>query len=284
MKLNNMSAINCSLSMVGILLALAGSEGYAGTMGPAAVGAPGKIYIGVFGGAGASSEFDISQYGTAYYTEAAGGPLAVNAFGTTNSRTVGIVGAQVGYQWAEILSNPFNAQWGLVPAFELEGYYLSKSSFTSHDINNDTTRLVEHDFLVTYPMSAGVFLANALLNINPAESRFHPYVGAGIGAAVVSISDATAIQVAPAEPGLNHYNSNPSETVSTFAGQAKAGLSFDLTQNASIFVEYRYLYLANTSYEFGSTVFPAHPVTSAWRVRMDSQDYNMGSVGLKYTI
>ncbi len=189
--------------------------------------APEKVYFGVFGGGGLSNHVDVNQYGTAFYTEANGGPLAVNAFGHTNSRDVGIVGGQVGYQWMEVFLNSLNSQWGLSPAAELEGYYVGKSSFTAHDINNDTTRLPEHDFLVTYPLSTGVFLTNAVLNFNSANyNRWHPYVGGGIGAAVLSISNADSLQVAPPEAGVNHYNSNPDDTVAAFAAQAKVGSEF----------------------------------------------------------
>lgn len=285
MNLNRISKeINYSLSIMGILLAFTSTEGNAGTMGEEILSAPGKIYLGVFGGVGASNNISVSQYGTAFYTEAFGGPLAVNAFGQTNDRTVGLVGGHVGYQWMEGASNLFSSSWSLAPAVELEGYSVGKSSLTTDDINNETTRLIEHDFVVKYPMSTGVFLTNAVLNFNLNQSRYHPYLGAGIGAAVISISNAIATQVAPAEPGLNHYNSNASDTDATFAAQGKAGLNFDLNNNLSLFAEYRGLYLANSNYSFGSTVYPGHPATSNWQVEMGSQYYNMGAIGLHYTI
>jgi hypothetical protein len=49
-------------------------------------------------------------------------------------------------------------------------------------------------------------------------------VGAGIGAGVLSISDADSLQVSPREPGINHYNSNRNSSDVTFAAQVKAGL------------------------------------------------------------
>lgn len=288
MKLNELGkGIHYPIAIIGILFALTSSEANASccVMGPTKFSPPGEVYVGIFGGGGTSTKINVSQFGTAYYTEANGGPLAVDAFGKTDRRTVGLVGGHVGYQWLEIFSNPPNSQWGLAPAVEWEGYYLSKSSFTSHDINNDTVRLPEHDFLVTYPMKAGVFLTNAVLSINPScLSRFHPYVGAGIGAAVVSISNANAAQVSPAEPGINHYNSDASDTDTTFAAQTKVGLNVDLCRNISIFVEYRWLYLSDSHYEFGSTVYPGHPATSNWLVKMDSQCYNMGAIGIQYRI
>ena len=178
------------MPLMATFLALVSYEGNAGTMGPEVLQVPEKIYVGVFGGGGASLETNISQYGTAFYTEAAGGPLAVNAFGQASSRAVGLVGGHIGYQWMDRPSTLFNP-WSLAPAIELEGYYLGGNSFTAA-LNNNTTRLPEHNFHVKYPMSTGVFLANAILNITPEQSRYHPYIGAGIGAAVISISNASA--------------------------------------------------------------------------------------------
>lgn len=124
MKLKGMG-INYPVSVVSLLCALTGSQGYAGAMGPAVVPAPGKVYAGIFGGGGSSTRTDISQFATAYFLESAGGPLAVDSFGRTDDRSMGIIGGQVGYQWGEILLNSFNSV-GLVPAVELEGYYLGK--------------------------------------------------------------------------------------------------------------------------------------------------------------
>lgn len=275
--------LNKVASSIMAALLLGSYQGYAGTMGPSVLSGPGKIYVGVFGGAGAADKVSIKQFGTAFFPEIVGGPLAVNAFGRVNSSTVGLVGGHVGYQWSEI--NLFNAQSGISPATELEGYYLGKGTFTGHEINNNTARLPEHDFLVTYPVNTGVFLINAVANINLAnQSIFHPYVGAGIGAGVLSISDADSLQVSPLEADINHYNSNRNSSDATFAAQVKAGLSAHITANIDIFGEYRWLYLASSNYTFGSTVYPTHAETSSWLVKFGSQNYNLGSVGLRYSV
>lgn len=270
--------IKYSVLVLGLIGTLTHFESYAGTMGPATLNTPGRMYVGVFGGGGTSTHSDLTQFGTAFFLEGVGGPLAVNAFGQTNRRSAGLIGAHVGYQWSSI-----NLHWSVVPAIELEGFYLSRSSFNGHEINNDTTRLSEHDFDVTYPMSSGVFLTNAVLNFNSmTTSRFHPYVGAGIGAAVVSIKNAYSLQGAPSEPNVNHYNSDPNDKDATFAAQGKVGVDYDLSLNTSLFIEYRGLYLADTDYTFGSTVYPTHVATSSWGLKLDSQFYNLGAVGVHF--
>lgn len=61
-----------------------------------------------------------------------------------------------------------------------------------------------------------------VLNFNSANYvSWHPYIGAGIGAAILSISNANSLQTSPPEAGVNHYNSNPNDKVGAFAVQAK---------------------------------------------------------------
>jgi opacity protein-like surface antigen len=285
MKLNGITKdMKCLRVLIGILFASISYNAFADGMNCIAPCASEKLYFGVFGGIGETSKIKISQYGTAFYTPDLGGPLAVDAFGNTNHRSVSLFGGHIGYQFTEIFPAPCSC-WAIAPAVEWEGYYIGKTTFTSDDINNNTERLNEHDFHVTYPMNTGVFLVNAVLNLNlPCHSRFHPYVGAGIGGAVVSISNANATQIAPPEPGVNHFNSNPSDTDAAFAAQGKLGLSFDLCKKINIFAEYRLLYLSGTDYAFGSTVSPGHAATSNWLVEFDHQHYNIGAIGIQYSI
>lgn len=253
---------------------------HAERMESAAAAWPGNFYVGGFGGGGSSDHFNVSQYGTAFYTEAAGGPLAVNAFGHTNSRSSWLAGAQVGYKAQDIL---IDQPWTLGPAIELEGFFMGDRTFTGN-LTNNTTRLPAHEFSVSYPTERSVFLTNAVLNLNNRCLRFHPYVGAGFGGAIVEISGANAAQIAPPELGVNHYNANTSDTAPTFAGQVKAGMSYDINNYVSLFAEYRWLYLSTTHFAFGSTVYPGHVATSNWQVKLGSQHYNLGTAGIRFNL
>ena len=83
----------------------------------------GKVYAGIFGGWGSSAnDIDTKQYGTAFFTEAEGGPLAVNAFGQVESDSTSYLGLQLGYQAQNIMLWG-GTYWSLAPAIELEGYY-----------------------------------------------------------------------------------------------------------------------------------------------------------------
>lgn len=252
------------------------------TVQSAAMNESGRFYLGVFGGDGSSSQFHASQFGSAFFLEDENGPLAVNAFGHTKSQSGWLAGAQVGYQARDILFNP-SSDWRVKPAIELEGYYLGNRSFTG-DLINNTTRIPEHDFVVRYPMKRSVFLTNAVFSLNNPCYLFHPYIGVGFGGAIVEISGANSTQVEPFEVGINHYNSNTSDTSPTFAGQVKAGLSYDINEYVSLFAEYRWLYLSSTHFAFGSTDYPTHVPTTNWQVKIDSQRYNMGVAGIRFNL
>lgn len=263
----------------GCLLALSAGMAYSGTMGPVMT-SPVKVYVGVFGGAGALSSGDMTQYGTAFFPAGQGGPLAVDSFGRHDSNSMGMVGGHIGFAWPTAALN-----WPITPAVELEGFYMGGTKVEGHDISNDTTRLPEHDFLVQYPLKTGVFLVNAVLNANDSMfGKFKPYIGVGIGSAVQSVSGATSTQVAPPEVGVNHYSGNPDDTVVVFAAQPKIGVHYDLGSRASLFAEYRFVYLSEANFTFGSTIAAGHVPTTPWSVSMRPQYYNMGTVGIDFDV
>lgn len=248
---------------------------------PATLTSPAKFYLGALAGGGSSTHFNASQFGSAFFPEVSGGPLAVNAFGQLSHKKIEFLGVQLGYQGQQIVLNSAS-QWTLRPAAELEGYAMNKRSFKG-TLVNDTTRIDEHDFLVSYPIRNTVFLANAVLNFNHADSALHPYIGFGIGNAIIRNTDASAEQANPPEVGINHYNVNTSDTSSTFAGQIKLGLGYDVRKCISLFAEYRWLYLASTDFVFGSTVYPGHVATSSWQVNLGSQTYHLGNIGVRFS-
>lgn len=273
-----MTSVCSTLSLV---LLCASATAYAA--GAPAISSTKSLYLGIFGGGGALMNDTITQQGTAFYTEAEGGPLAVKAKGNANGDSVWLVGTHIGYAAKNIMLTKNSSAWNMTPAAELEGYYIGNSAFNTH-LTNNTIRLPEHTFSANYPMHVGIFLVNAVFSFNDADgSKLHPYFGIGIGTGVASIQGAKSVQIAPAEPGINHYNSGTTDTSSTFAFQPKVGLRYDLNQHVSLFAEYRFVYLAATSYTFGSTVYDTHVPTSTWTVRMDALNYNLGLAGIRFS-
>lgn len=241
--------------------------------------ATGNFYAGVFGGLASVNSNHFSQLGTVFFLESEGGPLGVNAFGTAHSDTTIVMGAHVGYAWFDNLSVSFP----IMPALELEGYYMNDIELEGRAANN-TNRSDERNFLVKYPLNTGVFLFNGVLNLNKSVwGKFTPYVGVGVGSAVMSISNAKSTQLTPAEPGINHYDGDSDASTVTFATQAKAGLRLNLNRQLRLFGEYRFLYLTESDYTFGgSSVVNGHPETSPWQVKVNPQQYHIGTVGVEF--
>lgn len=244
----------------------------------ATVSIPHGTYVGAFGGLGYSGNNNASQKGTAFFSSSQGGPLYVNANGDVSSNT-GIWGLYVGYAW----SGWQHTSWTVIPAAELEGYYLH--NVQSGHLINPTARLPEHNFFDSFPMKTGVYLINAVFTFkNPANERIDPYLGIGIGGAHISILGANSLQTAPPESGVNHFNSSTGASSWLFATQAKAGLHVSLSTHWSLFGEYRLLYLPSSSYTFGSTQYPTHVPTTRWSAGISNMFYNMAAAGLEYSV
>ncbi len=242
-----------------------------------------RFYVGGFGGALYSESTHMSQLGTAFFTEAEGGPLAVIARGHAKSKDVGFGGAQLGYEWTEFARNNQCCGISILPAVELEAFFFNNNK-KGHLIN-PTTRLPEHDFANSFSVKSSAILVNGVFSFhNSSLFGLTPYVGGGLGAVRSSISNAKSTQVAPLEAGINHFNSGRSDSNWTFAAQFKAGLSYQICNSIHIFGEYRYLYLDTNHYVLGSTNYPTHVPTSPWNVKVKHTNYNAFAVGIQFDL
>lgn len=233
---------------------------------------PQGTYVGIFGGWGHSGNNSVTQTGTAFFPPEQGGPLDIHATGDVGGSS-GIAGLQVGYLWP---------CWKCItPGVELEGYYLRTTQ--TGELDNPGTRLPEHTFDVSFPMNTGVFLVNGILTTTSPCTNVSPYIGVGVGAAVVSISGADSFQRRPFEPGVNHFNGSPHANGWMFAAQGKAGLRFNFVENLQLITEYRLLYVASKSYTFGSTQYPNHVPTTKFNVNFNRMFHNLAVVGLQYS-
>lgn len=237
------------------------------------------MYIGVFGGGGRASPTDLQQRGAVFLNPPNRLPfLPVNAQGSTgtSSRDVAVGGAHLGYEWR---LRDLDSNWSLTAAAELEGLYLGSYSPTAE-------MPVRPRFLgtqyVTFPLTAGVLLTNAVFNLRtPWSDKLRPYVGAGIGVAFVSVRGSDSQN--PSEPGINHFNTDRDASDSALAFQFKAGLKSEIHRNLYLTLEYRYLHIDPTSYIFGSTNYPGvHLPTTSWHVDLDRQQYHLVTAGLQY--
>jgi len=240
-----------------------------------------RIYIGAFGGGIYSNSSNAYQMGTAFFTEAEGGPLAVLGRGSLNKTSAGFGGVQLGYELSQCPISVGCSDWTIVPALELEAYWFSHSK--NGEFINTTDRLPEHDFLNSFQTNTGVYLANIVLALDTSCcGSFTPYIGGGIGVARVSVKNATSTQIAPPEEGVNHFNSKRNDSCRTLAAQAKAGLRYKICESFHVFGEYRYLLVDATDFVFGSTVYATHAPTSPWLVNVKHVQNNSFVFGVQY--
>lgn len=233
------------------------------------------IYFGGFGGWIFPYDLTVTQVGTAFFSDASGGPLAVSATGTSSGRVKGFGGLHIGYEWMNKLTPGIR----LAPALELEGNYFADTA-QSADVVNDTTRLEAHEFIDTLPMRIGTLLANGVLEFN--NDYISPYIGFGVGVGFVSIHGANSLQIDPLEPGLNHFNSNTSDFNTVFTTQAKAGIRYRFLKHYRLSAEYRFLYLTSSDFTFGATNYPDHVATSPWTIRLNGMCYNAFTLGIDF--
>ncbi len=240
-----------------------------------------SLYMGIFGGGGSSDNDSITQSGIALYPAGGGpgglGPLPVNASGNAASTSAALGGLHVGYEFSEWNVGNNSGGWGLLPAVEFEGYYLGTNQ--NSQLYNPITRLPNHRFADSFPIDSGVLLGNAVLNFNTPYKSIHPYIGGGVGAAIVSVSNANSIQINPLEAGINHFNSNPNASNWSFAAQAKAGFRVNLVEHLWLFTEYRFLLVDANDYTFGSTVYSTHIPTNKDRLCEQSEPQSYPVVG-----
>lgn len=238
-----------------------------------------RLYIGAFGGGIFSNSTNNSQLGTVFFLEGLGGPLVVNAKGRTKSTSSGFGGVQVGYEW---FKNDCS-DWSIATALELEGFWFSHNK--KGHLFNDSTRLYESDFLDSYRLDTGVYLANAVFALNSrCLGGFSPYIGVGIGASRISLNNAKSFQAAPLEEDINHFNTRKNDSAWTFAAQAKAGLRYNFCNIVHLFAEYRYVFIDSSNYILGATSVPGHPVTSPWNFKVHNVNYNAAVIGVQFDL
>lgn len=281
----------------------------------------GEMYISAFGGVGSTSNQSVEQLGTAhkgfghedeYYTY----DLSVDVDGKNKSETSSVFGGQIGYEWATNSS--------VKPALEIEGLYLSADqrsnlvNLEDDGVSNVKVLTPEHmsptavtdpdelamvtEHVLDTPLSAGnhkfanrakmkvaLFTLNGVVTFDTG-SKLKPYVGGGVGLALVNMRGADSQQTGPggietangtSEP-VNHFNSRNHANDTTFAFQAKAGVRVQLSKRVSLFAEYRFIHLASTSYTFGSTVYASHAPTDNWVVRNGAMDLHNGLIGVRF--
>ncbi len=125
--------------------------------------------------------------------------------------------------------------------WDLTGEYRGETGFHGLDLWNDGVDDRFNNY--TAKKSEWLFLANAYIDLGTWRA-ITPFVGAGIGAARVSIHSFRDTGIDPAGPSPTLAYAN-SASQWNFAWALYAGLTYDVTPNFAIELSYRYLHLGD---------------------------------------
>ena len=266
-------------------------------------------YIGALGGISFKSNVCASQQGVAYRYIGQFFPcqttptdenynLYVNVKGKHHIKVGGMTGIRISIYQNYLNFNCFNRLL-IDPSFEVEGIYLGSkiSGILSNPIlepavirddgivsPSHSIPANKHQFCNTYNLGSGLLIFNTIFNIkNSINQIITPYIGIGIGFSFNTLYKANSDQIAPCNEDVNHFNSDTKSISIKPCIQARLGISANKTDNFSVFIEYRYLYIAPTSYVFGNTYYPGHhPNTSKWNFSFKSMNFQTLVLGFNY--
>lgn len=257
------------------LLAAVAAPSLAGVSSAADLWDSKSMYVSVFGGVGILGETSMQQVGTVI-TPHPFPDIDVDATGSADRVVTPILGIQLGSEVREW--DLSSSGWGIGMAAEVEGLYLAAEPEGVLDIS---PYLLGTQY-VSLPVDVGAVLVNAVFNLRtPYSEAVTPYAGLGAGYGAVFINGSNSTN--PAEPGINHFNSEPDASSGGLALQLKLGMRAEVAGNWSIFTEFRHVYIAPTSYTFGETDYPgAHLPTTRWDVDLGQQNYTLWVSGVSY--
>jgi opacity protein-like surface antigen len=253
------------------------------------------FYFGIFAGGGVSDSDQIEASTRVIRLVSPPEIIEVDGAGAARKEGAVMAGVNVGYEcrgWE--LAGPRG--WAILPALEFEQFYLGTTQSSDRIFNPSEPGPPDHVFTFDAPLDMAVFMPNLVLTLHT-STRLHPYIGGGVGTAMVPVSGATLYQQSSpfntgfpngSEPNLNHFNTHPDAATWAFAYTARAGFRYDLGRNAYFFGEYKFIGIDPTHFTFGSTtpnggIVTVHNPTQAWNVHFDSLFEHMANAGIGFS-
>lgn len=273
------------------------------------------LYGSVFGGVAWSARQDVKQTGAAHMRGDHALPgykdfdLLVDTRGRATSERAGMFGANVGYRFDTRDSR-------IAPSVELEAAHLSRRQ--SANLRNPAAERIanvgsgstqvrlddplptvtdkygagKHRFANRMDIDTNLVMLNAVFAYK-SHGFIEPYLGVGIGMALVDAGRAVSHQTNPSGPievspvtgeRVNHFNGRTRDRDAALAWQAKAGVSASLGRHLALFLEYRLVHVGATDFVFGSTRYAGHAPTERWRVRNGAMRTHAGVLGVQYRL
>ena len=271
------------------------------------------LYLGIVGGVGSTGGQGVEQTGVAHKQGSFNGgfpdfDLKVDVDGSVERSRAGVFGFHSGFRWKTASS--------LKPAIEIEGLYHVGSQESALQ-NPDTEVLAnivewsgqtysakylrtnisdhygpdEHRFANSMQVRTTLGMINGVVSYDRG-ARLKPYLGGGVGLAVIQMKDGVSLQTSPlnssspfeidpvSKSDVNHFNSQPDASDVALAVQAKAGLRSHLTSHVSAFAEYRLIHVNESNFTFGSTSYVGHSPTDHWNLTSAALNLHNAVVGI----
>jgi opacity protein-like surface antigen len=112
-----------------------------------------------------------------------------------------------------------------------------------HGFPTDQTVFSTHERNVNTWINSGAFLVNLIFRFGAADSRFQPYVGAGVGG---YYAESAGVEVQDPITGTTPINTGGGRSHADLAWQVVAGADYFFNPQWSAFVEYHYLDYTST--------------------------------------
>lgn len=166
-----------------------------------------------------------------YFDEIAAGGGSVNVYDSEWEPSA-FIGFGVGYVFNDWFRTDFTAEYRFKSDFD---------GFDTYDSDNDGT--IDGSNRYDGDKEEAVFLVNGYVDL-PAWGNFRPFVGAGVGASWIQISDFSDIDPVS---GADGYSGDKSSW--NFAWALHAGASFAINDRTTFEIAYRYLNMGDAGTE-----------------------------------
>ncbi len=250
--------------------------------GPAGIPVPAPAPIPVYKadyylrgdvGIGMSDSMSTSESGLVYGVDAVGNDVTVPTSWVGNDGAWPMTfGIGVGRYWSDRFRTDVTIDWIRQQAGLIGG---------TMTYTNDVGEVVTVTTRDKTTREGGIFLFNAYYDF-AANSRFNPYVGAGIGFALNildrhHVTDEEVCGGCAGFPSYNQYEADAKSTTLSFAAAAMVGFTYDIGQSMLLDVNYRYLHTGGA--DSSINVFNSSSVFN-----IDATNEHQLRAGIRYNI
>jgi len=154
----------------------------------------------------------------------------------------------------------------------------------------------QHTFSNTMTMNSWNAAINLTLSYDfSSKISVNGALGAGFTAVTLKNGESLQSGPAPADPGfeattengggvVNHFNSQPNASDNLMFGLFRLGTKIELLENIALRIDARGMYMGESTFVFGSTVYTDHAPTDNWTYKIGTGITYAITVGLRVSL